>query len=109
MGFVVVTVGLLVRLEAKPGREEEVATMLTSAVAMVNGEAETPVWLGVRFGLAAFGVFDAFPDDAARQAHLSRNLGALQAAAAELCVAAPTIEPADILAAKLPGQSTRSG
>ncbi len=51
----------------------------------------------------------AFPDDAARQAHLSRNLGALQAAAAELCVAAPTIEPADILAAKLPGQSTRSG
>ncbi|WP_261575405.1 hypothetical protein [Frankia gtarii] len=50
-----VGVGLLIRLEAKPGREEDVAKLLTSAVAVVNDEAETPVWLGVRFGLAAFG------------------------------------------------------
>lgn len=97
-----VTVGLLVRLEAKPGKEEEVAGLLASAVAMANNEAGTTVWLGVRFGPAAFGVFDAFPDDAARQAHLSANLGALEATAAKLCVAPATVEPADILAAKLP-------
>jgi quinol monooxygenase YgiN len=99
-----VTVGLLVRLEAKPGREDEVASRLASAVAMVNNEAGTPVWLGVRFGPTAFGVLDAFPDDDARQAHLSANLGALQAAAAQLCVAPPTVEPFGVVAAKLPGQ-----
>jgi quinol monooxygenase YgiN len=103
-GNIVVTVGLLVRLEARPGSEEEVARRLTSAVAVVNNEAGTPVWLGVRFGSTAFGVFDAFADDAARQAHLSAHLGALEATAAELCVAAPTVEPVDVLAAKLPGQ-----
>jgi quinol monooxygenase YgiN len=103
-GIVVVTVGLLVRLEAKPGKEEEVARVLAAAVAMVNNEAGTPVWLGVRFGSATFGVFDAFPDDDARQAHLSANLGALEATAARLCVAAPTVEPVDVLAAKIPGE-----
>ncbi|HEV7896921.1 MAG TPA: hypothetical protein VGP31_03645 [Planosporangium sp.] len=49
-------------------------------------------------------MFDAFPDDPARQVHLSANLGVLEATVGELFVAAPTVEPVDVLVAKLPGQ-----
>ena len=95
-----VTVGLLLRLEAKPGKEDEVAKQLTSAIDKVNKEEGTTAWFALRFGPASFGVFDAFPDDTARQVHLS----AVQAAVGELFVTAPTVEPIDILIAKLPGQ-----
>lgn len=99
-----VTVGLLIRLEAKPGKEDEVAKQLAAAIDVVNKEEGTTAWFALRFGPASFGVFDAFPDDTARQVHLSDNLGAMQAAIGELVVAAPTVEPADVLVAKLPGR-----
>lgn len=99
-----VTVGLLLRLEAKPGKEDEVAKLLASAIDKINKEEGTTAWFALRFGPASFGVFDAFPDDPARQVHLSANLGVLEATVGELFVAAPTVEPVDVLVAKLPGQ-----
>jgi quinol monooxygenase YgiN len=97
-----VRVALLARLEAKPGKEDEVATLLTSALPLANAEPATTVWFALKLGPTTFGIFDAFADDAGRQAHLAgRIAAALMAKAPELLAKAPTIEPVDILAAKL--------
>ncbi|WP_245650847.1 hypothetical protein [Thauera butanivorans] len=64
-------VALLVRLEAKPGEESTVASFLEkeNALALANEEEATPVWFASRLGPSIFGIFDAFADDAGRQAH----------------------------------------
>jgi quinol monooxygenase YgiN len=99
-----VTVGLLVRLVAKPGKEAEVASFLEGGLALVQEEPATIAWFAVRLGPSEFGIFDAFPDDAGRQAHLAgRVADALMAQAAGLFAQPPTIEPVDVIAAKLPG------
>ena len=60
--------------------------------------------LGIRLGPTTFGIFDAFPDEAGRQAHLSGKVAtALMANAAELFSGPPSIEKVDVLVAKLPG------
>jgi quinol monooxygenase YgiN len=97
-----VTVALLARLEAKPGKEEEVAELLKSALPLANAEPATTVWFALKLGPSTFGIFDAFPDDAGRQAHLAGQIAAaLMAKAPELLAQPPTIEPVDVLAAKL--------
>jgi quinol monooxygenase YgiN len=99
-----VTVGLLVRLVAKPGKETEVASFLEGGLALAEEERATVAWFAIRFGPSEFGIFDAFPDDAGRQAHLAgRIAAALMAQASELLAEPPAIEPVDVLAAKLPG------
>jgi quinol monooxygenase YgiN len=97
-----VTVALLAKLEAKPGKEEEVAALLKGALPLANAEPATTVWFALKLGPSTFGIFDAFPDDAGRQAHLSGQIAAaLMAKAPELLAQPPTIQPVDILAAKL--------
>ena len=99
-----VTVALLVRLEAKPGKEADVENFLRGGLALVQVEPATTTWYALKLGPSTFGIFDTFPDDAGRQAHLSgRVAAALMAQAAELLAQPPTIEQVDILAAKLPG------
>ena len=98
-----VTVALLVRLEAKPGKEEEVESFLNSGLALVEEEPDTIAWFAIRMGPTTFGIFDAFPDESGRQAHLTgRVAAALTEKASELFVHPPTIEKVDVLAAKLP-------
>ena len=98
-----VKVALLVRLDAKPGKEKEVEDFLRGGLAIVQQEPATTAWFAIRMGSSAFGIFDAFPDDAGRQAHLSgRVAAALMAKASELLAKAPVIEKVDVLAAKLP-------
>jgi quinol monooxygenase YgiN len=99
-----VKVALFVRLEAKPGKEKEVESFLLSGLPIVQAEPSTTVWFGLRLGPSTFGIFDAFPDESGRQAHLSgRVAAALMAKAGELLAAPPSIEKVDVLAAKLPG------
>jgi quinol monooxygenase YgiN len=99
-----VKVALLVRLEAKPGKEAAVEKFLTGALPLANQEADTPVWFALRLGPGTFGIFDAFPSDSGREAHLAGPIAAaLMANAAELLTRAPQIEQVDVLAAKLPG------
>jgi quinol monooxygenase YgiN len=99
-----VTVGLLVRLLAKPGKEAEVAGFLQGGLSLVQEESETTAWFAVQLGPSEFGIFDAFPDDAGRQAHLGGQVAAaLMAQAPELLAQPPMIESVDVLAAKLPG------
>jgi quinol monooxygenase YgiN len=99
-----VRVGLAVRLEAKPGKEAEVAAFLKSGLALANQEAKTVVWFALQFGPSSFGIFDAFPDDSGRKAHLAGPIAAaLMAKAGDLLSSPPKIENVDVLASKVPG------
>jgi quinol monooxygenase YgiN len=98
-----VTVALLVRLEAKPGKEAEVESFLRGGLAIVQEEPATTAWVAIRMGPSTFGIFDAFPNDAGRQAHLSgRVAAALMERASDLLAQPPSIEKVDVLAVKLP-------
>jgi quinol monooxygenase YgiN len=96
-------VGLLVRLEAKPGKEAEVESFLRGGLALVQAEPGTATWFALRIGPSTFGIFDTFADEAGRQAHLSGKVAeALMAKASELLAKPPVIEKVDVLAVKLP-------
>lgn len=96
-----VKVGLFVRLEAKPGKEAEVEDFLKNGLALVEEEPETTVWFAIRMGKSTFGIFDAFPDESGRQAHLNGKVAAaLMAKAPDLLAKTPIIENVDVLAAK---------
>ncbi|SDA35848.1 putative quinol monooxygenase [Sphingomonas sp. NFR15] len=95
---------LCVELKAKPGKEDAVAAFLASAKSLVDAEPGTISWFAVRFDQSTFAIFDAFDDDAGREAHLSGKVAAaLMENAEELLAATPQIRKADVLADKLPG------
>src|ERR1044072_3069629 len=95
-----VTVGLLVRLVAKPGKEAEVTSFLEGGLALGQQEPAPTAWFAVRLGPSEFGIFDAFPDDAGRQAHLGGQVAAaLMAQAPDLLEGPPGSEAVDGLAA----------
>jgi Uncharacterized conserved protein len=101
-----VKVALWVRLEAKTGKEADVESFLRGGLSLVQQEPGTVAWFGVRLGPSTFGIFDAFPDEAGRQAHLSGQVAAaLKEKASTLFSQPPTIEKVDVLAAKLPLQN----
>lgn len=60
-----VTVGVLARLEAKPGKEAEVASFLEGALPLAQQEEATTAWFATRLGPSTFGIFDVFPNEAA--------------------------------------------
>ena len=94
---------LYVELHAQPGKEEELAAFLAGAKPLVDAEAATPAWFGVRFDHATFAIFEAFENEAGRDAHLNGQVAAaLMARAGELLAAPPQIRRADVLADKLP-------
>jgi quinol monooxygenase YgiN len=96
------SLGLFVRLEAKPGKENEVAAFLMQGLQLANQETTTPLWFALRLGPSTFGVFDLFHDEAGRQAHLNGPIAkALMAQAPNLFVTPPSIEKVEILGAKL--------
>jgi quinol monooxygenase YgiN len=98
-----VSVALFVRLEAKPGKEADVEALLKGGLAIVEEEPATIVWFGVRIGPSTFGIFDAFPDESSREAHLAgRVAAALMAKAPDLLAEPPEIKKMDVLAVKLP-------
>jgi len=98
------TVALFARLEAKPGKEEEVAAFLKQGLQLANQEATTPLWFALRLGPTTFAIFDAFRDEAGRQAHLNGPIAkALMAQAPNLLGAPPVIERMEVLGVKLPG------
>jgi len=98
-----VSLGLFVRLEAKPGKEKEVAASLKQGVQMSNQETSTELWFALRLGPSTFAIFDAFANEAGRQTHLNGPIAkALLAKAADLLLSPPSIEKTEILGAKLP-------
>jgi quinol monooxygenase YgiN len=98
-----VTEGLLVRLEARSGQDAAVEEFLLSALPLVLLEPATTAWFAVRFGRSEYGIFDVFPDESGRQAHLSGPVaGVLMEQAGTLLAAPPRIEKLDVLAHRLP-------
>jgi quinol monooxygenase YgiN len=97
---VMVRVGLYVRLEAAPGREDEVAEFLRAGRALVEEEPGTIVWYALQLGPTTFAIFDAFEDDAGRDAHLNGAVAQALGQQADLFASAPSIERVDVLAAK---------
>ena len=98
-----VTTGLLVRLEAQHGREGDLEDFLRSAQGLVAQEPATSAWFAVRFGRLEYGIFDVFPDEAGRQAHLDGAVAAqLMGSGRQLLAREPQIQRLSLLADKLP-------
>ena len=96
-------VALFVRLEAKPGREEDVVNLLRGGLPMVEQEPATTSWYGMRLGDSTFAIFDTFADDNGRQAHLAGRVAQeLQRRGPDLFSRPPVMERIDVLACKLP-------
>ena len=98
------TLSLFARLEAKPGKEAEVAAFLKQGLQLANQETTTPLWFALRLGPTTFAIFDAFHDEAGRQKHLSGPIAtALMTQAPNLLASPPVIERMEVLGTKLPG------
>jgi quinol monooxygenase YgiN len=94
---------LYVPLEAKPGKEKDVAEFLRSALPLVEAEPGTVSWYAIKEGPSSFAIFDTFNDEAGRDAHLNGKVAtALMAKAADLFAKPPAIQKIDILTDKLP-------
>lgn len=98
-----VSKGLLVRLRALNGKNSEVEAFLQSALPLVQNESATTAWFAIHFGGAEYGIFDVFPDEAGRQAHLTGPIAkALMERSAALLAEQPQIKQVEVLAHKLP-------
>lgn len=96
------SLGLFVRLEAKPGKEQEVAAFLAQGLQMAHQESATPLWFALRLGPSTFAVFDSFHNESGRQGHLNGPIAqALMAHAPKLLAAPPSIERTEVLGAKV--------
>ena len=71
-----VTVGLLVTMQAKPGKEDELAEFLASALPLAQAEPETTAWFAIKIDASTLGIVDVFPHAAGRQAHLDGPIAA---------------------------------
>ena len=95
------TLALYAHLKAKPGKEAEVESFLKSALPLAAAEAGTVTWYAFAEDQGAYGIFDTFDTEAARQAHLDGPIAkALMAKANELLAQPPSIHKIRVLAAK---------
>jgi len=96
----VVNVGLYVRIEAASGSEDAVADFLRQGQALVEAESGTIVWYALQLGPSTFAIFDAFEDDAGRDAHLNGKVAQGLSDNASLFAEPPAIAQVDVLASK---------
>jgi quinol monooxygenase YgiN len=96
-----VTVGLLVQFEALPGKEDDVERFLAGALPMVEDEPATAAWFAIRLGPSTFGIFDVFPDESGRDAHLSGRVAEALLGSVSTLIEQPNIERVDVIASKL--------
>ena len=95
--------GPLVTLEAKPGKEDDLASLLESALPLAEREPQTTAWFAVRSGPSRFAIFDTFPDESGRKAPLAGQVAAaLMYRAPNLLATSPNVERIDVPASKLP-------
>lgn len=95
------TRGLFATMEAVPGKEDELERLLVAAQSIVEAEPKTTSWFALRMGRGEYGIFDAFPDDAGRNAHLEGGVIDALRDNADLLEAEPQIEKVDVLAEKV--------
>ena len=93
------TLALLVMLEARPGKSDELEAFLESALPMAEEEPGTVSWYALKLGPRSFGIFDTFADQAGRDAHLAGDIAkALFARADELLAEPPAVVKPEIIA-----------
>lgn len=93
--------GLLAVLEAKPGKQDDLAAFLEQGRALAVAEEGTVTWYAFRLGETTFGIFDTFEGEEGRQAHLNGAIPeALGKVGPELLAADPDIRQLDVLAVK---------
>lgn len=98
-----ITVGLLARLKAKPGKENELRNLLKGAEALARAEAKTVVWFAFETPDQQCWIFDAFADESGRKTHLEGEIAkALMKVAPDLLAEPPDIKPVGLHASKLP-------
>jgi len=96
-----VKLAILARLEAKPGKEQDVADFLKGALPLAMEEAGTISWFALQIGPSTFGIFDTFETQEGREAHLGGEIAkALMANAPDLLAVDPVLEMVDLLAVK---------
>lgn len=100
------TTGLLIRLDAKAGKEREVEQLLKSALPLVEQELGTRSWFAVRFGRGEYGIFDTFLDDSGRDAHLLGPVAMALQQSNELFDSKPRVQRIEVLSDKLPVNPT---
>jgi quinol monooxygenase YgiN len=94
--------GVLVRLVAKPGKGDDLANFVQSALPIVNSEPGTVLWIAYRAEDTVW-IVDASPSEAALQAHLDGDVPkALAARSEELLAQAPEFIFTSVLATKPP-------
>lgn len=97
-----VPVGSLVRFKARSGKEADWERYLKEALVAIQEAPGTTAWFAFRLDASTFGVFDAFPDEAGRQAHFLAGAARAEKAS-DLLEMPPVVEKVDIFAARLPG------
>jgi quinol monooxygenase YgiN len=96
-----VKLGLLARLEAKPGKGDALGEFLEAGRELAVAESETVTWYAFRIDDTHYGIFDTFEDESGRQAHIEGEIPkALAGVAEELLAGEPEIAPVDVLAVK---------
>ncbi len=96
-----VKLGLLAMLEAKPGKEADLAAFLEGGKDLASAEPGTVTWYAFKVNDSTYGIFDTFADEEGRQAHLNGRIPeALGAIADEMLAAPPFIRTIDMVAAK---------
>jgi hypothetical protein len=91
--------GLLFRVEAKPGREDDVARFLSEELPLVFDDLPTTDWAAVRFGMSHFGVYDTFDVADGQRAHVGDRIAATLREHEALFEGTPRVEGFDVLAA----------
>jgi quinol monooxygenase YgiN len=92
-------IGLLVRLEARSGKEADAEAFLKLALPLALDEKGTLKWYAIKLGPGKFGIFDTFANEAGRNAHLNGEIAkALTARANELFAVPPQVEKVEVLA-----------
>ena len=104
------TKGLLVRLEVKAGYDDARAEdVLRSALTKSRAEPATTAWFAIRLGRSEYGIFDVFPDNGGRFAHLTGHVPReLAKHSLSLLGSVPDIGMLDVVDAKWGGQSTEA-
>jgi hypothetical protein len=98
-----ITKGLLLTFAAKAGREGDVEEFLRGSKLLVDEEPRTTAWFAMLFEKGRYGIFDVFPDNGARFAHLTGLVPReLAKHAATLLRGVPDMSMLDVLATKLP-------
>src|SRR5271154_4762601 len=96
-----VKLGLLARLEAKPGKGDELGAFLKGGRALALAEDGTVTWYAFKLDDSHYGIFDTFETEQARRAHINGEIPKALAQVAETLLATePDIRAIDVIAVK---------